>query len=54
MEEHTEDARNEEDHFRLPVSLLIVLTAGLTNDDKVKIAVRASLIANIILAVLQS
>jgi hypothetical protein len=31
MEEHIEDARNEEDHFRLPVSALpIVLTAGLT------------------------
>ncbi|KAI0005537.1 CDF-like metal transporter, partial [Russula compacta] len=37
MEEHTEDARNEEDHSRLPV----------------KIAVRASLFANIALAVLQ-
>jgi len=37
MEEHTEDARNEEDASRLPV----------------KIAVRASLAANIALAVLQ-
>ncbi|KAI9513113.1 CDF manganese transporter [Russula earlei] len=37
MEEHTEDARNEENIFRLPI----------------KIAVRASLIANIVLAVLQ-
>lgn len=37
MEEHTEDARNEEDLSRLPV----------------KIAVRASLAANLVLAVLQ-
>jgi len=37
MEEHTEDARNEEDLSRIPV----------------KIAVRASLIANVALAVLQ-
>ena len=54
MEEHTEDARHEEDLSRLPVGLPVVLTADLTNDDKVKIAVRASLIANTTLAMLQS
>jgi len=53
MEEHTEDARNEEDLSRIPVSPCLVLMVALTKDNKVKFAVRASLIANISLAVLQ-
>jgi hypothetical protein len=55
MEEHTEDARNEEDLSRLPVSprAYYVLMAALIKYHQVKIAVRASLLANIALAVLQ-
>ena len=54
MEEHTEDARNEEDLSRLPVSpRLSSLIAALIKDHQVKLAVRASLLANMALAVLQ-
>jgi hypothetical protein len=55
MEEHTEDAKNEEYQSRVPVSSPIYLdkTIDLTKDHKVKIAVRASLVANTCLAALQ-
>lgn len=58
MEEHTEDARIEEDAARLPVSPKLShcrhqFTYG-TALPQVKIAVRASLIANFALCILQS
>ena len=54
MHEHTEDAKKEEDHSRLPVRLRDSQdTVNWLPIFKVKIAIYASLFANIILCILQ-
>lgn len=54
MEEHTEDARNDEDLARVPVSPRQYAHAvTLIRHHKVKLAVRASLAANFALAAIQ-
>ena len=57
MEEHTEDARAEEESARLPASRVLVTICEhhlMENFvQQVKIAVQASLIANFALCVLQ-
>jgi len=54
MEEHTEDAKIDEETARFPVSLDVSISTNINSHvNQVKIAVYASLVSNVILCFLQ-